>query len=125
MLEYDFLRNSFFRFLVLFIPNNVKYYFLIIIIDKTILEDSKHKHRNLAMTWVDYKKSHNMVPHSWIIEHLKLAQLEQKVIDFVERPMKSWNTKLTSYGQTLGTVKVRRGIFQGDSCGEKGESVHQ
>ena len=52
---------------------------------------------------------------SWIIESLKLAQVAPNVIDFVERSMKSWNTELTACGQTLGTAKVKRGIFQGDS----------
>ena len=28
-----------------------------LLIDKAILEDSKHKHRNLAMPWVDYNKA--------------------------------------------------------------------
>ena len=61
---------------------------------------------------MDYKKAYDMVPHSWIIESLKLAQVAQNVIAFVERLMKSWTTELTSCGQTLGMVKVRRGIFQ-------------
>ena len=25
------------------------------------------------MTWVDYKKASDMVPHSWIVESLKMA----------------------------------------------------
>jgi len=29
--------------------------------------------------------------------------------------MSNWNTDSTSCGQTLGTVVVKRGIFQGDS----------
>ena len=24
------------------------------------------------MAWIDYKKAYNVVPHSWIIEHLGL-----------------------------------------------------
>ena len=86
-----------------------------LLIGKTIVEDSKHKHKNLAMVWMDYKKAYDMVPHSWIIESLKLAQVAPNVIDFVERSMKSWNTELTACGETLGTVKIKIGIFQGDS----------
>ena len=59
-----------------------------------------------------------MVPHSWIIKSLKLAQVAQNVIAFVERSIMSWTTDLTSCGQTLGTVKVRRGIFLGDSLSQ-------
>ena len=29
--------------------------------------------------------------------------------------MKQWNTELTASNQRLGNVKIRRGIFQGDS----------
>jgi hypothetical protein len=29
--------------------------------------------------------------------------------------MKTWRVELTSGGETLGEVKIRRGIFQGDS----------
>ena len=86
-----------------------------LLIDKTILRDSQHKHKNLAMAWIDYKKAYDMVPYTWIIESLKLAQVAPNVIDFVERSMKSWSTELTACGQTLGTVKTKRGIFQGDS----------
>ena len=89
-----------------------------LLIDKAILEDSEHKHRNLAMAWVDYKKAYDMVPHSWIIKSPKLAQVTQNVIAFLERSIMSWTTDLTSCGQTLGTVKVRRGIFQGDSLSQ-------
>ena len=29
--------------------------------------------------------------------------------------MNQWNTELTASGKNLGNVKIRRGIFQGDS----------
>ena len=75
------------------------------------------------MAWIDYKKAYDMVPHSWIIESLKLAQVAPNVIDFVERSMKSWSTELTACGQTLGTVKIKRGIFQGDSTNSSGDRL--
>ena len=34
---------------------------------------------------------------------------------FVNALMKQWNTELTASNQRLGNVKIRRGIFQGDS----------
>ena len=46
-----------------------------LLIDKMILADCKRKPKNLAMAWVDYKKAFDMVPHSWIIESLKMAQV--------------------------------------------------
>ena len=49
-----------------------------------------------------------MVPHSWIIESLKMAQCLRK-------SMVNWKTELTSCGETPGLVDIKRGIFQGDS----------
>ena len=37
------------------------------------------------------------------------------VRSFVNASMKQWNTELTAGNQRLGNVKIRRGIFQGDS----------
>ena len=86
-----------------------------LLIDKSILADCKRKHKNLAMARVDYKKAYDMVPHSWIIECLKLTHVAENIINFVERSMSSWRTELTSSGEMLGSVRIRRGIFQGDS----------
>ena len=44
------------------------------LIDKTVLNDCRKRHTNLGMTWIDYKKACGMVPHSWILESLKLAR---------------------------------------------------
>ena len=85
-----------------------------LLIDKMILNDCRMRHKNLAMAWVDYKKAYDMVPHSWIIECLKMACVPQNITTFLQQSMRSWNTELTSCGTSLGTVKIRRGIFQGD-----------
>ena len=74
-----------------------------------VLADCKRKHKNLAMAWVDYKKAYDMVPYSWIIQSLKMAQVAENIITFLQK------TELTSCGETLGLVDIRRGIFQGDS----------
>ena len=86
-----------------------------LLVDKMILMDSKRKHKNLAMAWVDYKKAYDMVPHSWMIECLQLANIAENIIDFLKRSMVRWKTELTSHGEILGTVNIKRGIFQGDS----------
>ena len=67
------------------------------------------------MAWVDYRKAYDMVPHSWIIESLKLAQVARNIFEFIERSMINCKTDLTSCGQVFGTVNIKRGIFQGDS----------
>ena len=86
-----------------------------LLIDKMILADCKKRQKNLAMAWVDHEKAYDMVPHSWIAECLRMAQVPQNVTTFLQRSMRNWKTELTSYGASLGTVNIRRGIFQGDS----------
>ena len=39
-----------------------------LLIDKQILKHCKKHQRNLAMRWIDYKKTYDMVPHVWMIE---------------------------------------------------------
>ena len=43
-----------------------------LLIDKAILRDCKRRHKNLAMAWVDYRNSYDLVPHSWILECMSI-----------------------------------------------------
>ena len=86
-----------------------------LLVDKTILADCKKRHKNLTMAWVDYKKAYDMVPHSWILECMRLYGVSDSVTNFLKRSMSKWMVQLTSCGEILGTVNIRRGIFQGDS----------
>lgn len=86
-----------------------------LLIDKMVLRNSRRRKTNLSMAWIDYKKAYDMVPHSWVIETLKLGGVAENVRRLVENSMQSWATNLTSAGEHLGKVNIRRGIFQGDS----------
>ena len=86
-----------------------------LLIDKTILCDCRKRHTNLGMAWIDYKKAYDMVPHSWILESLELVQVSDNILKFVKRSMANWQTELTSCGESLVKVNIRRGIFQSDS----------
>ncbi len=55
------------------------------------------------------------MPHSWILECLQELGVNDKIRRLLEESMKSWRVELTCAGQLLGEVKVKRGIFQGDS----------
>ena len=79
--------------------------------DQHILDESKTRRKNLAMAWIDYKKAYDMVPHSWVINSLKMY----KVINFIDKTMKTWRVELTAGGRRLAEAKIQRGIFQGDS----------
>jgi len=35
-----------------------------LLLDKAVLRDCKQRSTNLAMAWIDYRKAHDMIPHS-------------------------------------------------------------
>ena len=37
-----------------------------LLIDKMMLNDCKKRHTNLGTVWIHYKKTYDMIPHSWI-----------------------------------------------------------
>ena len=86
-----------------------------LMIDKMILKNCKRRLTNLNLAWIDYKKAYDMVPHSWIIECLEIFKVSQNITTLIRNSMKNWRVELTSMGQKLGEVNIRRGIFQGDS----------
>ena len=86
-----------------------------LLIDKMIVKDCKKRLKSLAVAWIDYRKAYEMVPHSWIQKCMEAFGVAVNVRSFVNASMKQWNTELTAGNQRLGNVKIRRGIFQGDS----------
>ena len=42
----------------------------------------------LGMAWIDYKKAYDMVPHSWILESLEIARVEENAVKFISRSVK-------------------------------------
>ena len=67
------------------------------------------------MAWIDYKKAYDFVPHSWINECMEMLGIAENVRNLLKKSMEQWKLSLTSNGEDLGEVNVRRGIFQGDS----------
>ena len=86
-----------------------------LLIDEMVLNDCKKKHNDLGMAWIDCKEAYDMIPHSWILESLGLAQVSENIVKFSRKSMKIWNTKLKSCGEYPVNVDTRRSIFQGDS----------
>ena len=84
-------------------------------IDQHILNGSKARRKNLAIAWIDYKKAHDMVPQSWIINCLKMFKIADEVIDFIEKTIKTMRVELTAGGRSLAETKSQRGIFREDA----------
>ena len=84
-------------------------------IDQHILNESKTRRKNLAMAWIDNKRSYDMVPKSWILHCLKMYKTSHEVINFIEKTMQTWRVEQTPGGRSLAETKIQRGIFQGDA----------
>ena len=81
-------------------------------IDWHFLNESKTRQKNLAMAWIDNKKSYDMVPQSWIINCLKMYRISDEIIAFIEKTMKTWRVEFTAGGKGLAEAKIQSGIFQ-------------
>ena len=84
-------------------------------IDRAVIKEVKSSNKNLAMAWIDYKKAYDMVPYLWIIESLDLFGVAENIKSFLVNSMEKWKVMLCSGNSELGEVKIKRGIFQGDS----------
>ena len=84
-------------------------------IDQHILQENKMRRKNIAITWIDYKKAYGMLPQTWIIESLKMYKISNKGINFIMEAMTNWKMKSTAGGKSLAEVKIQKSIFQGDS----------
>ena len=86
-----------------------------LLIDKMIVKNCKKRLTSLAVSWIDYRKAYDMVPHSWIEKCMDMFGVAVNVRSFISESMKHWNTELNASQSRHGNVKIKRGIFQGDS----------
>ncbi|XP_068720811.1 uncharacterized protein [Montipora capricornis] len=82
-----------------------------LLVDKVILKNCQRRLTNLSMAWIDYKKAHDMVPHSWILKCLEMVGTAKNMIPIISNSMVNWKTILTSGGMAFGQVDIRRGNF--------------
>ena len=89
-----------------------------LLINEMITEEVITNRRNLMSIWLDYRKAFDSVPHSWMMESLKLAKVHADLISTINLLTKCWSTmlKLGSENEMIETeiIKYFREIFQGD-----------
>ena len=56
-----------------------------------------------------------MVPHTWILQCLKILKVPNNIKNVIAKAMKTQKVELTSRRETMCGIKINRGIFQGDS----------
>ena len=80
------------------------------LIDRMIIRNCKKRQTGPGIAWIDY-----MVPHPWIKKCLTIFGVVEIIKGVLNENIEKWCAYLTSGGTNLGRVKMRRGIFQGDS----------
>ena len=81
-------------------------------IDRAVIKEVKSRKKNLAMDWIHYKKTYDMVSHSWIIEFLDLLRVAENIKSLLVNSMEKWKLILCSGNSELGELETKRGIFR-------------
>lgn len=53
------------------------------------------------MAWIDYKKSFDIVPPSWILECMRMFGTAQNMVGLIQNSMKQRRTVLTAVSEAL------------------------
>jgi len=73
-----------------------------LLIEKMVGTDCKSRRTNLAVAWIDFQKAYDSVPHSWIVEVLKLYKINPLVQSIIKQSMSVWNTTLSVGSSIMG-----------------------
>ena len=80
-------------------------------IDRTVIREVRSRKKNLAMTWIDYKKAYDMVPHLWIKECLELFGVAENNKILLVNSMKKWRVMCAGKLE-LVEVDIKQHFFQ-------------
>ena len=90
-----------------------------LITDQVKMKQAKKCYLNLYTAYIDYRKAFDSVPHSWLIQVLKMYQIDNSIIEFLIHTMKRWKTTIRIKNRRtemeIEDIKIKRGIFQGDA----------
>ena len=67
----------------------------------------------LAMIWIDYGKTCDMVPYLWIKECLDLFRVAESIKTLLVNSIEKWRVMLCPEKSELREVDIKEGIFQG------------
>ena len=83
-----------------------------LLINKMIHKEVIQNRRNLTTVWLDYKKAFDSVPHSWIVESLKLAgapcRQDHKCHNCTNDQMKNQNAYIYIYMERITTLRLMK-----------------
>ena len=67
-----------------------------LLINKMILENCHNRNTNLSITWIDYRKPFDSVPHLWTEKWVKTFKILPVLRSFLSHNMRTWKTTLVS-----------------------------
>ena len=76
------------------------------LVDKRIIRDCKRRTTGFGMAWIDYIKAFDLVPHSWILEYMRIFGMAQNMVGLMQNSIKNWMTVLIAGREGLGEVHI-------------------
>ena len=73
-----------------------------LMLTKLRTEDCKARQRSLSMTWVDYQRAYDSVPHRYVPLYLQLRKINPALRRFLSRVEGRKTSMVLSYGK--GTI---------------------
>ena len=64
-----------------------------LMISKAIYEDCRRRNKNLSMSWIDYQKAFDSVPHRWVEKSVAFVGVKSKIVRFCKLFMEKWNKR--------------------------------
>ena len=52
-----------------------------------VLKESERRRNSLGMSWTDYRKAYDMIPHSWMMECLTVFKITNNVQNLLHYAM--------------------------------------
>ena len=85
-----------------------------LLIDQAVIKNCRRKKVGLSMVWIDYRKTYDMEPQSWIKKSMEMCGVADNIPRFLSKSMESYQTILMAGNKELTRINIQRGIFQGD-----------
>ena len=70
-----------------------------LMMSKAIYEDCRRRNKNLSIAWIDYRKTFDSVPHSWVEKSVTFVGVNRKIVRFRKLSMEKENAILFSKKQ--------------------------
>ena len=86
-----------------------------LLINKSIVKETRSMRRNLVTVWLDYRKAFDSILHHWLLEALRLAKIPQHLMTAIKNLTEFWYTILNLNGTSdtiiSDLIKTLSGIY--------------